>query len=76
MVPWLAATTVALAALLPVKATDGSLPTVAFRVHSAGWQFIDGDPPEEEVIGTSPQPTDCELFMRTVQLRGVLTDGG
>ena len=76
MAPWVVATTAALAALLAVKAADGSLPAGTFRVQMATWELTDGDPPEEEVIRTFAQPTDCELIRRTLQLRGVQTDGG
>ena len=69
MVPWAVATTPVLAALLAAKAADGSLPAGTFIVHMASWELTDGDPPEEDVIRTSAQPTDCELIRRTLQLR-------
>ena len=50
------------AALFPaVAVADSALPADAFLVYTASWRLIEGEPPEEEVLASSTQPTDCKL---------------
>ena len=56
----LAALAVLAVPLTTAALSDGILPSRTFQLDTAYWPFIEGEPPQDEVIATFNPPSECE----------------